>query len=149
MRRLQAQRLHTQINMSSLRCIVGLLPQLFGRATGLGLQQHASATGSLLLARGFADDANLKKTVLYDFHVAHGGGWNTATHSKIRLAALLSLPWRGPAGKMVPFAGWSMPIQYKDSIMESTIHCRQHASLFDVSHMCGLTLKAGMGGFEW
>jgi glycine cleavage system aminomethyltransferase T len=42
---------------------------------------------------------------------------------------------------MVPFAGWSMPIQYKDSIMDSTIHCRTHASLFDVSHMCGLTLK--------
>ena len=42
---------------------------------------------------------------------------------------------------MVPFAGWSMPIQYKDSIMESTIWCREHASLFDVSHMCGLTLK--------
>ncbi len=26
-----------------------------------------------LARRGFADDANLKKTVLYDFHVAHGG----------------------------------------------------------------------------
>lgn len=42
---------------------------------------------------------------------------------------------------MVPFAGWSMPIQYKDSIMDSTTHCRQHASIFDVSHMCGLSLK--------
>jgi aminomethyltransferase len=42
---------------------------------------------------------------------------------------------------MVPFAGWSMPIQYKDTIMESTIHCRTHASIFDVSHMCGLTLS--------
>jgi aminomethyltransferase len=42
---------------------------------------------------------------------------------------------------MVPFAGWSMPIQYKDSIMEATQHCRTHASLFDVAHMCGLTLK--------
>jgi len=41
---------------------------------------------------------------------------------------------------MVPFAGWSMPIQYKDSIMDATNHCRTHASLFDVSHMCGLTL---------
>lgn len=37
-----------------------------------------------------------------------------------------------------------MPIQYKDSIMESTQHCRQHASLFDVAHMCGLTLKVGV-----
>jgi glycine cleavage system aminomethyltransferase T len=42
---------------------------------------------------------------------------------------------------MVPFAGWSMPIQYKDSIMDSTIACRKHASIFDVSHMCGISLK--------
>ena len=42
---------------------------------------------------------------------------------------------------MVPFAGWSMPIQYKDSIMDSTTNCRKHASLFDVSHMCGVSLK--------
>jgi hypothetical protein len=42
---------------------------------------------------------------------------------------------------MVPFAGWGMPIQYKDSIMESTVNCRQNGSLFDVSHMCGLSLK--------
>lgn len=27
--------------------------------------------------------------------------------------------------------------------MDSTTHCRQHASMFDVSHMCGLTLKVG------
>lgn len=42
---------------------------------------------------------------------------------------------------MVPFAGYSMPIQYKDSIMDSTQHCRTNGSIFDVSHMCGLTLK--------
>lgn len=34
-----------------------------------------------------------------------------------------------------------MPIQYKDSIMDSVLHCRSHASIFDVSHMCGLTLS--------
>lgn len=34
-----------------------------------------------------------------------------------------------------------MPIQYKDSIMDATKHCRENGSLFDVSHMCGLTLK--------
>lgn len=45
------------------------------------------------------------------------------------------------AGKMVPFAGWAMPIQYADSIMDATQHCRKNASIFDVSHMCGLTLK--------
>jgi hypothetical protein len=53
---------------------------------------------------------NLKKTVLHDYHVNHGG-------------------------KMVDFAGWSMPVQYKDSIKESHHHCRNHASVFDVSHM--------------
>jgi len=42
---------------------------------------------------------------------------------------------------MVEFAGWSMPIQYKDSIMESTQWCRENASLFDVSHMCGVSFK--------
>ncbi|URE10953.1 The glycine cleavage system catalyzes the degradation of glycine (By similarity) [Musa troglodytarum] len=63
-----------------------------------------------------AEPAELKKTVLHDFHVEHGG-------------------------KMVPFAGWSMPLQYKDSIMDSTLHCRAAASLFDVSHMCGLSLR--------
>ncbi len=34
-----------------------------------------------------------------------------------------------------------MPIQYKDSIIEATNHCRTKASLFDVSHMLGITLK--------
>lgn len=66
--------------------------------------------------RFFGSEAELKKTALYDFHVAHGG-------------------------KMVPFAGWSMPIQYKDSIMDSTVNCRENGSLFDVAHMCGLSLK--------
>ena len=47
---------------------------------------------------------------------------------------------------MVPFAGWSMPIQYKDSIMDATMHCRENGSLFDVSHMCGLTLKVFISG---
>lgn len=37
---------------------------------------------------------------------------------------------------MVPFAGWSMPVQYKDlSIIQSHHHTRESASLFDVSHM--------------
>ena len=37
---------------------------------------------------------------------------------------------------MVPFAGWSMPVQYNDiSIINSTLHTRKAVSLFDVSHM--------------
>ena len=34
-----------------------------------------------------------------------------------------------------------MPIQYKDSIMEATKHCRTAASIFDVSHMLGSSIR--------
>lgn len=37
-------------------------------------------------------------------------------------------------GKMVPFAGWSMPIQYEGIIAEHN-HTRTQASLFDTCHM--------------
>lgn len=50
-----------------------------------------------------------KKTPLYDFHVDSGA-------------------------KMVPFAGYSMPVQYTD-IIEEHLAVRQKAGLFDVSHM--------------
>uniref|UniRef100_A0A8C5MJJ1 Aminomethyltransferase n=1 Tax=Leptobrachium leishanense TaxID=445787 RepID=A0A8C5MJJ1_9ANUR len=50
------------------------------------------------------------RTPLYQFHRDHGG-------------------------KMVEFAGWSLPVQYKDSHIASHLHTRQHCSLFDVSHM--------------
>ncbi|XP_032065377.1 aminomethyltransferase, mitochondrial isoform X2 [Thamnophis elegans] len=53
---------------------------------------------------------NLKQTPLYDFHRHHGG-------------------------KMVDFAGWSLPVQYTHSHLDSHLHTRQHCSLFDVSHM--------------
>ena len=36
--------------------------------------------------------------------------------------------------KMVPFAGWEMPVQY-DGIKEEHIAVRTHAGIFDVSHM--------------
>ena len=37
---------------------------------------------------------------------------------------------------MVPFGGWSMPVQYEDlGIIQSSLHTRKQASLFDVSHM--------------
>jgi aminomethyltransferase len=43
---------------------------------------------------------------------------------------------------MSEFAGWSMPIVYANhSHIESHLHTREHASLFDVSHM--LQLKVG------
>ncbi len=51
----------------------------------------------------------LKKTPLHDLHVAAGG-------------------------KMVPFAGWSMPIEYSGLVAEHNA-VRASAGLFDVSHM--------------
>lgn len=54
----------------------------------------------------------VKRTALYDFHVNNGG-------------------------KMVPFAGYEMPVLYTGdlSIKDSHLHTRSGASLFDVSHM--------------
>ncbi|KAJ5588975.1 hypothetical protein N7537_011653 [Penicillium hordei] len=53
----------------------------------------------------------LSKTQLYDLHVENGA-------------------------KMVPFAGFDMPLQYADlSHVESHMWTREKASLFDVSHM--------------
>ena len=37
--------------------------------------------------------------------------------------------------KMVPFAGYEMPIQYGDGIVSEHLHTRSSAGLFDVSHM--------------
>ena len=66
-------------------------------------------SGALVAQPGRPQDV-LHRTPLYDFHLAHGG-------------------------KMVAFAGWSLPMQYRDSHVNSHLHTRQHCSLFDVSHM--------------
>jgi aminomethyltransferase len=52
---------------------------------------------------------------------------------------------RQHGARMVPFAGYAMPVQYdfkgelatrcKGGVMAEHLHCRQHAALFDVSHM--------------
>jgi aminomethyltransferase len=54
--------------------------------------------------------APLAKTPLYDLHVALGA-------------------------RMVPFAGYLMPVQYPDGILKEHLHTRAAAGLFDVSHM--------------
>jgi len=59
----------------------------------------------------FYSDSNLGRTALYDLHVQHGA-------------------------RMVPFGGYSMPVQYSDlSVSESHAWTREKASLFDVGHM--------------
>ncbi|CAG8538454.1 19682_t:CDS:2 [Gigaspora margarita] len=53
----------------------------------------------------------MKQTPLYNYHIEKGG-------------------------KMVPFAGWSMPVYYANQgVLSEHIHTREYASLFDVSHM--------------
>ena len=49
-----------------LRQIASLIPAVRTVIAG-------ESVGALSLVRGFADDANLKKTVLYDLHVQNGG----------------------------------------------------------------------------
>jgi aminomethyltransferase len=57
-----------------------------------------------------ASDAPLKRTPLHAQHVALGA-------------------------KMVPFAGYEMPVQYPLGILKEHLHTRSAAGLFDVSHM--------------
>lgn len=44
-------------------------------------------------------------------------------------------------GKMVPFAGYSMPVQYPAGVMSEHLHVRDKAGLFDVSHMGQVVLR--------
>jgi aminomethyltransferase len=46
--------------------------------------------------------------------------------------------------RMVPFAGYSMPVQYPAGLMAEHAHTRSAAGLFDVSHM-GQLLLHGAG----
>ena len=44
-------------------------------------------------------------------------------------------------GKMVPFAGYSMPVQFPTGVMKEHLHTRAAAGLFDVSHMGQVILR--------
>lgn len=49
--------------------------------------------------------------------------------------------------KMVPFAGYDMPVQYALGVMKEHQHTRAAAGLFDVSHM-GQVIVRAQGGYE-
>lgn len=51
------------------------------------------------------------------------------------LATPLESLHRELGGKMVPFAGYAMPVQYPTGILTEHLHTRAAAGLFDVSHM--------------
>ncbi len=60
--------------------------------------------------------SELKRTPLYDAHVAAGG-------------------------TMVDFGGWEMPIQYPAGIINEHLYDRKHCGIFDVSHMGRLIVE--------
>ena len=65
----------------------------------------------------------LKRTPLHALHVASGG-------------------------KMVPFAGYDMPVQYETGVLREHLHTRSGAGLFDVSHMGQIALRPKSGKLE-
>src|ERR1700739_2766067 len=65
----------------------------------------------------------LKRTPLHALHLARGG-------------------------KMVPFAGYEMPVQFSTGVLKEHLHTRGHAGLFDVSHMGQIVLRAKSGHVE-
>ena len=48
-------------------------------------------------------------------------------------------------GRMVSFAGYEMPLNFRDGIIKEHLHTRTAAGLFDVSHMGQLRLRPGSG----
>ena len=64
-----------------------------------------------------AADAPLARTPLFDLHVAAGA-------------------------KMVPFAGYEMPVQYPPGVLKEHLWTRDNAGLFDVAHM-GIAVLQG------
>lgn len=67
---------------------------------------------------------------------------------------LLKTPLHGAheaaGARMVPFAGYAMPVQYPDGVLKEHLWTREHAGLFDVSHMgpAWLTLSRPSGDPE-
>jgi aminomethyltransferase len=51
-------------------------------------------------------------------------------------------------GKMVPFAGYDMPVQYGTGVLREHLHTRSNAGLFDVSHMGQIVLRPKSGRLE-
>ncbi|NKN37880.1 glycine cleavage system aminomethyltransferase GcvT [Agrobacterium sp. a22-2] len=66
------------------------------------------------------DTPALKKTPLYDLHLSLGA-------------------------RMVPFAGYDMPVQYPLGVLKEHLHTREKAGLFDVSHMGQVIIRPKSG----
>jgi aminomethyltransferase len=51
-------------------------------------------------------------------------------------------------GRMVPFAGYAMPVQYPAGLLKEHLHTRAQAGLFDVSHMGQIRLTPHSGDVD-
>src|SRR5947209_18403214 len=51
-------------------------------------------------------------------------------------------------GKLVPFAGYEMPVQFPAGVLKEHLHTRSQAGLFDVSHMGQIALRPKSGRVE-
>jgi aminomethyltransferase len=81
---------------------------------GIGLPDRCRLAFPAELGAVLAED--LKRLALHDLHVSLGG-------------------------RMVPFAGYEMPVQYPAGVMKEHLHVRASAGLFDVSHMGQVILR--------
>ena len=73
----------------------------------------------------------------------------TDTHTEDLKLTPLNALHRELGGKMVPFAGYEMAVQY-EGVLAEHLHTREQAGLFDVSHMGQATLEGDdpHGDFE-
>ena len=65
-------------------------------------------------------------------------------HSQLKQTPLHALH-ASCGGKMVPFAGYEMPVQFPAGVLREHLHTRDAAGLFDVSHMGQIALRAKSG----
>jgi aminomethyltransferase len=92
-------------------------------ATLFAHAHHCRTTNKSKNKEEFMSNENeqMLRTPLYDLHVELGA-------------------------RMVPFAGYSMPVQYPLGVMKEHLHTRTAAGLFDVSHMGQVRLSPLPGG---
>ncbi len=85
----------------------GAKPYFIGMTAGKEVDKKASLP--IFSLPPASDASKLKRTPLYEWHTRHNG-------------------------KIVPFAGWEMPVWYS-SVVEEHLATRKAAGLFDVTHM--------------
>jgi len=71
----------------------------------------------------------------------------SSLHSPLKHTPLHALH-ASRGGKMVPFAGYDMPVQYATGVLREHLHTRTSAGLFDVSHMGQIALRPKSGKVE-